>query len=403
MELFSEVHVDDLSALTAHPAAGVFPMMSAKQFAELKADIEANGLIVPIVLCEGKILDGRNRCQACAELGVPAKFKAYTGDPYAYVWSANGARRDLVNEQKAIIHVLCAQGSEKWAREQEQIRAAANAARSEKAQQQPRETTPAGDTRFGSQVADQNDPPPGQGADRHPSRAALAKDAGVSPGAIGRAQRLVKERPDLAQKVALGEIRPMEAVRQMKRAEVQKKTEALPEGKYRVIYADPPWQYSDKKHIDGYWETGAEDHYPTMATQDICALNVRDLAADDSVLFCWATFPLLPDALKVIAAWGFTYKTGFVWAKGRPNIGNYHRADAELLLLATKGSGVPDEGFVRTSQVHEITREGRHSEKPEYFRELIDQMYKTGPRIELFRRGSAPGDWKVWGNEATDV
>ncbi len=383
-----------------HPAADLFPMMATDRFGELKDDIATQGLHESIVLCDGKILDGRNRYKACIEVGVEPRFRTYEGDPYAFVWSTNGARRDIENERKAVIKVLCEQHSEAWQKKQAEIAAAANAARSEKAKQRPR--TEAGT--FVAPVADQIDRRLEQaGSHSDLTRAAKAKAAGVSVGAVARAERLVRESPELAEQVARGDVKPFEAMRKLKRADVLRKTKALPKGKYRVIYSDPPWQYKDTKAFEEYEQTAADSHYPTMSTQELCALGVSELAAEDSVLFCWATFPLLPEALKVISAWGFTYKTAFVWAKGRPNMGNYHRADAELLLLATKGSGVPDEGFVRMSQVQQVTREGRHSSKPEHFRELIDQMYKHGPRIELFRRGDAPEGWEVWGNEATDV
>jgi N6-adenosine-specific RNA methylase IME4 len=113
----------------------------------------------------------------------------------------------------------------------------------------------------------------------------------------------------------------------------------------------------------------------------------------------WATFPLLPEALEVVKAWGFQYKTAIVWSKQRPNMGHYHTADAELLVIATRGSCTPDVD-TRETQVQSIKRVGRHSEKPEAFRELIDRLYPHGRRIELFRRGSTPTGWDAWGNES---
>ena len=200
--------------------------------------------------------------------------------------------------------------------------------------------------------------------------------------------------------MADGALKLTEAMRQVKREEVAAKVEPLPSDKYRVIYADPPWQYNDSRAgIDGYDQTAAEHHYPTMSVADLSALEVGKLAAADSVLFCWATFPLLTDALEVVRAWGFSYKTAFVWAKGRPNFGHYHNASAELLLVCTRGSGVPD-ADKREDQVQTIARTGKHSSKPEEFRKLIDRLYATGKRIELFRRGQAPKGWAIWGNEA---
>jgi N6-adenosine-specific RNA methylase IME4 len=190
-----------------------------------------------------------------------------------------------------------------------------------------------------------------------------------------------------------------EALRQIQRETMP--ALALPTGpkRYRVIYADPPWQYSDSRAgLADYAQTAAEDHYPTMSVEELSALDVPRLAEPDATLFCWATFPLLPDALEVVKAWGFTYKTAFVWAKGRANFGHYHNASAELLLVCTRGSGVPDVDK-REQQVQAVDRTGRHSAKPEEFRALIDRLYTHGNKIELFRRGQAPTGWDVWGNQ----
>lgn len=189
-------------------------------------------------------------------------------------------------------------------------------------------------------------------------------------------------------------------LRDAHRATLAVRATKLPAGLHRVIYADPPWKYGDERTGFTGEHVAAAAHYPTMPTPEICALDVKSLAAPDAVLFCWATFPLVPDALAVVAAWGFTYKTALVWDKGRPNNqGSYHDARGELLLIATRGSCAP-EVDVRPRQVQEIQRGERHSGKPEEFRALIDAMYPSGPRIELFRRGDAPAGWATWGNEA---
>ena len=170
----------------------------------------------------------------------------------------------------------------------------------------------------------------------------------------------------------------------------------FPEGKFRVIYADPPWQYRDTRALAGYSETAAEQDYPTMSVAELSALAVADLAYRDSVLLCWATFPLLPDALTVVSAWGFEYKTAFVWQKPRGLFGHYHKADAELLLVATRGSCTPDEQLRRSQII--VADTGGHSRKPEAVREMIDALYVHGPRIELFARSQHEG-WAVWGND----
>lgn len=200
-------------------------------------------------------------------------------------------------------------------------------------------------------------------------------------------------------------LRMVQEHRRSVRREAMADPGAFPPGLFRVLYADPPWQYGNngvKSEADNY---GAiERHYPTMPTPAICGLErdgrtVRDLALADSVLFLWATAAMLPDALAVVAAWGFTYKTNFVWDKGGNNFGHYSTVQHELLLLATRGSCLPD----IDKKVGSVVRaeRGEHSAKPELFRELIDRLYPHGPRLELFRRGAAPAGWHVWGNQAT--
>jgi N6-adenosine-specific RNA methylase IME4 len=138
-----------------------------------------------------------------------------------------------------------------------------------------------------------------------------------------------------------------------------------------------------------------------MTVAELSALDVKKLAAPDSVLLCWATFPLLPDALEVVKAWGFKYKTAFVWEKNTSPFGHYHKANAELLLVCTRGACTPDIAQ-RESQVQRFKRTV-HSAKPEEWRALIDRLWPHGPRLELFRRGTAPENWDVWGAEVQEA
>ena len=167
-------------------------------------------------------------------------------------------------------------------------------------------------------------------------------------------------------------------------------------GTYRVIYADPPWQYGSSG-LDQYGP--AERHYPTLSIDQLCDLavdgrHVRDLADDSAVLFLWATSPLLPDALTVMSAWGFAYKASFVWDKVKHNYGHYNSVRHELMLLGTRGSCLPDSARLHDSVV--TIERTTHSAKPAHFRALIDELYGTGDRVELFARETADG-WARWG------
>jgi len=198
----------------------------------------------------------------------------------------------------------------------------------------------------------------------------------------------------LAQKVVSGEAKSIvDASRLVKREDVAIEPPQSA-GKYRVIYADPPWEYSN---VGPDYYGPAKRHYPTMSLTDLCALPIEPLAEDNAVLFLWVTSPLLEAAFPVIKAWGFRYKSSFVWDKVKHNFGHYNSVRHELLLIATRGSCLPDAKKLVDS-VQTIERSDKHSEKPEEFRQIIDTLYPHGRRIELFARKQVDG-WEVWGNE----
>ena len=168
--------------------------------------------------------------------------------------------------------------------------------------------------------------------------------------------------------------------------------------KYAVLYADPPWRYtSGDQHSTEEQKTVIEDHYPSMSTQEICSLPQAKLAATDSVLFLWCTSPTLEEAFDVINAWGFAYKSSIIWDKVAHNVGHYVSVRHEFLLIATRGQPPKVTKLVDSVYSEERTE---HSRKPTYFRELIDELYPEGKRIELFCRGAIPRHWNAWGNEA---
>jgi N6-adenosine-specific RNA methylase IME4 len=167
----------------------------------------------------------------------------------------------------------------------------------------------------------------------------------------------------------------------------------MPKDKYRVIYADPPWKYGNT--MPEYFGEQA-DHYPLMTIPEICSMPIKELAQDNAVLFLWVTSPILAESFQVIEAWGFEYKSSFVWDKIGHVMGHYNSVRHELLLICTRGSCTPDVQKLFDSVVS-IERTA-HSEKPEFFREIIDTIYPLGNRIELFARKSAE-NWEAYGNE----
>ena len=175
----------------------------------------------------------------------------------------------------------------------------------------------------------------------------------------------------------------------------------LPDGKYRVLLADPAWPYDDAGVIDGGHPLAfnrAENHYPTMPLEAIQALDVRSLASHDAVLFLWVTAPMLDVGIDTLRAWGFTYKAGFVWDKVLGNIGHYNRVRHEHLLIAVHGSCPPDtEEYLHADSVIQIERSA-HSAKPDEVYDLIERLYPHGRRLELFARRPRAG-WDGWGNQ----
>jgi N6-adenosine-specific RNA methylase IME4/ParB-like chromosome segregation protein Spo0J len=170
---------------------------------------------------------------------------------------------------------------------------------------------------------------------------------------------------------------------------------ALPTKQYGVIYADPPWRFEPYSRETGIGKA-ADNHYPTMRLDQIKEMEVP--AAKDCVLFLWATVPMEGQAHSVMSAWGFTYKSQLVWVKDHAGTGYWFRNQHEVLLVGTRGSvPAPAPGTQARSAIHVAV--SAHSVKPAVFRELIEQMFPTLPRLEMFARGSIPG-WDVWGNQA---
>jgi N6-adenosine-specific RNA methylase IME4 len=166
---------------------------------------------------------------------------------------------------------------------------------------------------------------------------------------------------------------------------------------YGVIYADPPWRFEPRSRTTGM-DRAADNHYPTMTVDKLKALAVP--AADDAVLFLWATSPMLPAALEVMAAWGFTYKSHQIWLKDRTGTGFWFRNRHELLLVGTRGDiPAPAPGTQYDSVL--ALGVGEHSAKPAGFAEMIEELFPTVPRVEMFARpGERAGGWDYWGNEA---
>jgi N6-adenosine-specific RNA methylase IME4/ParB-like chromosome segregation protein Spo0J len=373
-----------------HDLCKLFPPMPEDQFNSLIDSIRDHGLLTPIMLHEGKILDGRHRYKACINLGIEPNFEEYEGeDALGYVIALNLSRRHLDESQRAMIGARIA-------------------------------NLKVGDNQYkeGGKIF----------LPTSVSNLEAAKRMSVSDMAVKHAKKVLKQgAPELADAVDSGQIavsvaskianldheqqaqvmadpRPDQAIKKIAR---QGKEQELAERTiiqtmhsvdklYGVLYADPPWKY--ETFSENGMDRSADNHYPTMSMFDMLAIEIP--AADDCVLFMWATVPMLPEALDLLHEWGFNYKSHICWIKDRQGTGYWTRNKHELLLIATKGNVPAPAMGTQPPSVIELPL-GKHSEKPAFFADMISTLYPTTPKLEMFARVGRVG-WDVIGNEAPD-
>lgn len=189
---------------------------------------------------------------------------------------------------------------------------------------------------------------------------------------------------------------------------------SLPEKKYQVIYADPPWDYGGKMQYDktciksenigfekNVFISSASFKYPTVKLNDLKKLNIPSIAADDCILFMWTTGPQFANSIELGESWGFEYKTvAFVWDKQVHNPGRYTLSQTEFVLAFKKGKFPTPRGARNVRQLVSVHR-GQHSEKPEIVIDGITKMFPEQSKIELFARKNYYG-WDNWGLEIPD-
>ena len=369
--------------LKFHPYSEMFPLLTGAEFDSLVEDIRARGLLEPVTVLDGMILDGRNRARACETAGVRLRTRTLDAalNPVAWVWSENAIRRHLEPGQKAALRLKFDKASDEWERRQEARRRKANEKRSGSQKGRPKRER---------RLSEEKRRPEGH------AHFQLARSADVSPATAARVIELEKKAPDLFDGVAAGTKGLGRAMKEMRSREGAK-VAPLPDEKYRILYADPPWSYGNS--MPDYAPEQA-DHYATMSMVQLRSLPVSGLCEADAVLFLWATSPILPEALDLAKAWGFAYKASFVWDKVRHNMGHYNSVRHEFLLICVRGSCQPDAAKLFDSVVSIERTE--HSRKPEEFRRIIETLYTHGRRVELFGRERADG-WDVYGKEAPSL
>ena len=356
----------------------LIPPLTSEEFKQLERNILEEGIRDPLVTWNGILVDGHNRYRIATEYDIDFVTieKEFSDMNAVKEWMINNqfGRRNLNNYQRSVLALQLEDVFNAKAKEKEQFR----------------KTT--------SQISDESLP-------EISTKKELAKIANVSHDTIARVKRIeATASPEIKAKVSTGQISINEAYKEIKKEEVETKRKEIRETfekqdvevkdkKYRIIYADPPWKYGNSMPLG---TTEPQDYYLLMDTMDICAMPIKDITEKDAVLFLWSTSPHLPEALEVAKAWGFTYKTTFIWDKIKHNMGHYNSVRHEILLVCTKGACTPDVKRLFDSVVSEERTE--HSKKPNVFREIIETIYTYGNKIELFARESPEG-WDVFGNQ----
>jgi N6-adenosine-specific RNA methylase IME4 len=388
--------------LLPHPLADLFPMLPDKEIHEMADDIVTFGQRVPIVILDGMVLDGRNRLAACRFAQVEPIFADYDGDdPLNFVLSHNLHRRHLTESQRAMVaaqivdleqgmnrHTVPADGMST-------SRAAQRLSISERAVRAARRIRDHGAVELVQAIRDGR----------------VSVHAGEALSDLGiEAQREVLAREE---KEIVARAKEIRAARQRLRHAVrltnmdliaERGRESAP-GKlsriYPVYYGDPCWQYAVRSEVTGR-EKSAENHYPTMPTDEICALLAGLIGGEHpAVCFLWATNPMLLDGLRVLDACGFTYVHHWIWDKEVAGTGYWGRDRHEILLIGRRGDiAAPLPGTQPETVYRE--RKGRHSAKPDYFAEQIEKLFPGVAKLELFARAARPG-WDSWGFEAGEA
>lgn len=199
-----------------------------------------------------------------------------------------------------------------------------------------------------------------------------------------------------------------EQQRRTKRNDLPSLYPDLPDRKFDIIYADPPWDYNGKMQFDNSGKaenfnvkkkifiSSANFKYPTLKTIDMMKIPIHEIAKDDCLLFMWATSPHLEQAIELGNAWGFEYRTvAFIWDKMNHNPGKYTLSNCELCLVFKRGR-IPTPRGARNVQQLVRSPRGKHSEKPWEVLDGIQRMFPTQEKIELFAR-KKPNGWSVWG------
>jgi len=367
-----------MEKLEFHEYSNLFPDMDSDDFEALKQDIKEKGLIEPIVLYRGKILDGKHRYRACLELGIePMWIEHVSNNPLGFVISMNRHRRHLTKSQLAVI--------------------ACEALPLFEAEAKKREFSGKHNTDPVAQM------PQGQGR----SAELAGETFGVGSRYVRDAKIINQESPELLEEIKQGKKTITQANREIKEKKKEKRRkenrgkimkmpsleESIGNVKFATIMIDPPWDYGDEGDKDQLGRSRPD--YATMKLSEIEKLPIEKFADEDCHLYLWITNRSLPKGFDLIEKWGFRYITCLTWCKPTLGMGNYFRNSTEHILFAVKGSLQLKRKDVVTW--FEAPRGEKHSSKPLEIYDLIESC-SYSPYLEIFARSKREG-WVSYGAE----
>ncbi len=369
----------------------LLPRLTPEEFAALEASIIQHGVLVPVEYDEaGNIIDGHHRVEICESLGLVdwprfVRKGLSEAEKRKLARELNVSRRHLTTAQKQA--VIADQ-----LRDTPSISSRAIAAMlgvdDKTVAKVRRELIETAEIPQLEQTTgrDGKDRPA-----RRPIKTAFVPDRPNVREYMRGAKIIRAEQQKAAHAVRLAH---MDMVAERGRTNAPAKLAR----KYPIYYLDPPWRFGVRSEVTGR-EKSAENHYPTMTTDEIVALLVDLIGGDEpGVIFCWGTNPMLPDALRVMDACGFTYVHHWIWDKEVAGTGYWGRDRHELLLIGRRGDVAAPLPGTQPETVHR-ERKGGHSAKPGYFAEQIERLYPGIAKLELFCRSPRHG-WDAWGFEA---
>ncbi len=383
------------------PCVELFPAMNSDEFNALKQSIQRNGQSEPILLFRGKVVDGRHRLKACQELGIEPKVETLSVKTYeqakSMAFARNINRRNLTTGQRALMAAaLCTRkpGQAKFSAATEpplsQSQAADLFAVSRDSVQRAVKVYCGGSEELNRQLAS------GETTLNEAHVEVTGSKRIKDPALVQAAKLVARHKEQESEKSRLARLN--------RQALLSQKNAALPTGKkkYSLLLADPPWNYGMSNDRSAS-RMLPHNHYPTMSTDDICAMDVQSCVTKDAMLYLWCPASLLPEGLRVMQSWGFEYLTNWVWHKNGGKLtcaGGVAVAHHELLLVGKRGQGLTiASNKARESSVF-AAPVTQHSAKPALVHERLERLYPSVVnRMELFARNARSG-WDVWGNQS---